>query len=184
MIHSNIRTCDIISKAIERYEPIFFPPKLSMSEPPSDADNILQNLTLNIRDNPQCEQYIQQNSNETYTLTINNKIAIVEASSVWGLLRGLETFSQLIYINEQNYVVINNSVTVIDSPRFQHRGVMLDSARHFLPVPIIKKNLDVMAYNKLNVFHWHLVDDQSFPFQSTTFPNLSRAVTEYYHSVF
>ncbi|CAF4228716.1 unnamed protein product, partial [Rotaria sp. Silwood2] len=175
MIHSNIRTCDIISKAIERYEPIFFPPKLSMSEPPSDADNILQNLTLNIRDNPQCEQYIQQNSNETYTLTINNKIAIVEASSVWGLLRGLETFSQLIYINEQNYVVINNSVTVIDSPRFQHRGVMLDSARHFLPVPIIKKNLDVMAYNKLNVFHWHLVDDQSFPFQSTTFPNLSRA---------
>ncbi|CAF2741185.1 unnamed protein product [Rotaria sp. Silwood2] len=175
MIHSNIRTCDIISKAIERYEPIFFPPKLSMNEPPSNADNILQNLTLNIRDNPQCEQYIQQNSDETYTLTINNKIAIVEATSVWGLLRGLETFSQLIYINEQNYVVINDSVTVIDSPRFQHRGVMLDSARHFLPVPIIKKNLDVMAYNKLNVFHWHLVDDQSFPFQSTTFPNLSRA---------
>ncbi|CAF3944746.1 unnamed protein product [Rotaria sp. Silwood2] len=145
MIHSNIRTCDIISKAIERYEPIFFPPKLSMSEPPSDADNILQNLTLNIRDNPQCEQYIQQNSNETYTLTINNKIAIVEATSVWGLLRGLETFSQLIYINEQNYVVINDSVTVIDSPRFQHRGVMLDSARHFLPVPIIKKNLGAFS---------------------------------------
>ncbi|CAF1405841.1 unnamed protein product, partial [Rotaria sp. Silwood1] len=175
MIHSNIQTCDIITKAIQRYEPIFFPPKLSMRDPPSGVNNILQNLTLNIRDNPQCEQYIQHDSNETYTLTINLQMAIVEASSVWGLLRGLETFSQLIYINEQNYVVINNSVTIIDSPRFQHRGVMLDTARHFLPVPIIKKNLDAMAYNKLNVFHWHIVDDQSFPFESITFPDLSRA---------
>ncbi|CAF5047457.1 unnamed protein product, partial [Rotaria sp. Silwood1] len=175
IIHSNIQTCDIITKAIQRYEPIFFPPKLSMRDPPSGVNNILQNLTLNIRDNPQCEQYIQHDSNETYTLTINLQMAIVEASSVWGLLRGLETFSQLIYINEQNYVVINNSVTIIDSPRFQHRGVMLDTARHFLPVPIIKKNLDAMAYNKLNVFHWHIVDDQSFPFESITFPDLSRA---------
>ncbi|CAF3928629.1 unnamed protein product, partial [Rotaria sordida] len=175
MIYSNIQTCDIIAKAIERYKPIFFPPKLSMLQPPSDANNILQSLTLNIRDNSPCEEYIQQNSNETYTLTINQQMAIVEASTVWGLLRGLETFSQLIYINQQNYVVINSSVTIIDSPRFQHRGVMLDTARHFLPVPIIKKNLDVMSYNKLNVFHWHLVDDQSFPFESTTFPNLSRA---------
>ncbi|CAF0755837.1 unnamed protein product [Rotaria sordida] len=175
MVHSNIQTCDIIAKAIERYKPIFFPPKLSMLQPPSDANNILQSLTLNIRDNSPCEEYIQQNSNETYTLTINQQMAIVEASTVWGLLRGLETFSQLIYINQQNYVVINSSVTIIDSPRFQHRGVMLDTARHFLPVSIIKKNLDVMSYNKLNVFHWHLVDDQSFPFESTTFPNLSRA---------
>ncbi|CAF4382688.1 unnamed protein product, partial [Rotaria sordida] len=104
--HSNIQTCDIIAKAIERYKPIFFPPKLSMLQPPSDANNILQSLTLNIRDNSPCEEYIQQNSNETYTLTINQQMAIVEASTVWGLLRGLETFSQLIYINQQNYVYL------------------------------------------------------------------------------
>ncbi|CAM4810218.1 unnamed protein product [Rotaria magnacalcarata] len=174
MISSNMEPCDIIAKAIQRYQPVFFPPKLTMHQPPADTSNILRSLTLNVLDNPQCEQYIQYNSNETYTLTIKQEQAIVEASSVWGLLRGLETFSQLIYINEQNYVVINDSVAIIDSPRFQHRGVLLDSSRLFLPVPLIKKNLDVMAYNKLNVFHWHIVDDQSFPFESRTFPNLSR----------
>jgi hypothetical protein len=70
MIFSNIETCDIIAKAIQRYEPLFFPPTLSMLEPPSSADNILQSLTLNIRDNPQCEQYITLNSNETCKSTI------------------------------------------------------------------------------------------------------------------
>jgi hypothetical protein len=67
MIYSNIQTCDIIAKAIQRYEPIFFPPTLSMRPPPCNASNILQSLTLNIRDNPQCEQYIQQSSNESCT---------------------------------------------------------------------------------------------------------------------
>jgi hypothetical protein len=64
-IYSNIKTCDIIAKAIQRYDPIFFPPALITHEPPSNASNVLQSLTLNIRDDPQCEQYIELNSNET-----------------------------------------------------------------------------------------------------------------------
>ncbi len=63
-IYSNIQTCDIIAKAIERYKPIFFPPSFDMHKPSIDSQNILQNLTLNIIGNNQCEKYIELNSNE------------------------------------------------------------------------------------------------------------------------
>lgn len=64
---------------------------------------------------------------------------------------------------------------IYDEPRFAHRGIMLDSSRHYIPVPLLKKHLDAVLYNKMNVFHWHIVDDQSFPYESSTFPRLSQA---------
>uniref|UniRef100_A0A672YC14 Beta-hexosaminidase n=1 Tax=Sphaeramia orbicularis TaxID=375764 RepID=A0A672YC14_9TELE len=80
--------------------------------------------------------------------------ASLKAETVWGALRGLETFSQLVKI-------------------VHFRGILLDTSRHYLPVQAILKTLDAMAYSKFNVFHWHIVDDPSFPYQSQTFPDLS-----------
>lgn len=67
-----------------------------------------------------------------------------------------------------------NATTIRDAPRFQHRGLLIDTARHFLPLPIILAHLDAMEQCKLNVLHWHLVDDQSFPYQSKVLPMLSK----------
>lgn len=64
VVNSNIESCDIISKAIERYKPILFPPTLTMNSPPSNSENVLESLTLNINGNVECEKYIDLNSNE------------------------------------------------------------------------------------------------------------------------
>ena len=90
--------------------------------------------------------------------------------------RRLRSFSHLFSIRSLQ-LAINDSTIVRDFPRFQYRGLLLDTARHFIPVPVLKKQIDAMAYNKLNVLHWHIVDDQSYPFQSVKYPGLTKKVS-------
>ena len=97
------------------------------------------------------------------------------AATVFGALRGLETFSQLVrfdYVQEQ-YFVPKAPVVISDQPRFPYRGIMLDVARHFFPLAALRQTVDAMSYAKFNVLHLHLSDDQSFPVVSRTHPALA-----------
>lgn len=120
-----------------------------------------------------CDAYPSVTSDESYELTVDQPYAVIKAPKVWGALHGLETFSQLVYEDEYGAKSIN-STTISDFPRFAHRGILLDTSRHFLPIKVILANLETMAMNKINVFHWHIVDDPSFPYLSRTFPQLSQ----------
>lgn len=117
---------------------------------------------------------------ESYELDVPAKgQATLTATTQWGALRGLESFSQLINWSPaaagNNYTVANTPVKVLDFPRFKWRGVLIDSARHFLTVSAIKTTLDAMSYNKFNRLHWHVVDDESWPLESSTYPRFSEA---------
>uniref|UniRef100_A0A671V8D4 Beta-hexosaminidase n=1 Tax=Sparus aurata TaxID=8175 RepID=A0A671V8D4_SPAAU len=147
--------CSVLDTAFKRYFSLIFPDHNSGS--PADR------LSWTIYLVPFC---VPDN------LSISAGKASLNAETVWGAVRGLETFSQLVYQDDFGSYFVNKT-EIDDFPRFQFRGILLDTSRHFLPVQAILKTLDAMAYSKFNVFHWHIVDDPSFPYQSSTFPDLS-----------
>lgn len=108
--------------------------------------------------------------NESYNLEVTPKQATIGAETVVGAIHGLETFLQLVAADSNGYYV--QAVAIQDQPRFPWRGLMIDVSRHWEPVEVIKRNLDAMAAVKLNVFHWHLTDDQGFRVESKKYPKL------------
>jgi hexosaminidase len=113
---------------------------------------------------------------ESYSLKVNSDTIEIISKTDIGALRGLETLLQLVTFDESGYYF--NGVSINDAPRFVWRGLMIDVARHFQPVDVIKRNLDAMASVKLNVFHWHLTDDQGFRVESKIYPKLQELASD------
>ena len=112
-------------------------------------------------------------ADESYTLTVTPVGATIDAPTVPGALHALETLVQLVQPSSSGGFLLP-AVTITDSPRFRWRGLMIDCGRHFEPMDVLKRNLDAMAAVKLNVFHWHLTDDQGFRIESKAFPKLTQ----------
>ncbi|MFA6978440.1 MAG: family 20 glycosylhydrolase [Ignavibacteriaceae bacterium] len=110
------------------------------------------------------------NEDESYSLQVSKHKILLKAKTDLGAMRGMETLLQLLQNDESAYFL--PVVTIDDKPRFPWRGLMIDACRHFMPVEVIKRNLDAMATVKLNVFHWHLSEDQGFRVECKTYPKL------------
>ena len=108
--------------------------------------------------------------NESYRIDITRRQAILSAPTVVGALRGLETLLQLLDADRDGYFF--PGVQIDDQPRFPWRGLLIDCARHFETIEVLKRNLDGMAAVKLNVLHWHLTEDQGFRVESKKFPKV------------
>jgi hexosaminidase len=107
---------------------------------------------------------------ESYSLEISPAGAKLDAATTLGIMRGLETFLQLVQTTSDGFAV--PAIAIQDQPRFPWRGLMIDVGRHFIPLDVLKRNLDGMAAVKLNVFHWHLSENQGFRIESKKFPKL------------
>lgn len=134
--------------------------------------NALSTLSITVKDED--ESFPQLGTDESYELNIKDTGATIEAQTIYGALRGLESFSQLVVFDfdTSSYFIHNAPWSISDSPRFPHRGLMVDTARHFQSLSAIRQIIDSLTYAKLNVLHWHMSDTQSFPMQSKSHPKL------------
>ena len=109
---------------------------------------------------------------ESYVLTISNTGAKIHAANELGAMHGLQTFLQLVETTPAGFAV--PAISIDDKPRFPWRGLMIDASRHFMPLDVVKRNIDGMEAVKLNVLHWHLSDDQGFRVESKKLPKLQQ----------
>jgi hexosaminidase len=117
---------------------------------------------------------------ENYELSVDPSLVTVTASAAKGYFYALQTLFQLLPPEIYSAARVNNlvlkmpCVSIIDKPRYQHRGLMIDVGRHFLPVSYIKKTIDLLAMHKMNVLHWHLTDDQGWRIEILKYPRLTQ----------
>lgn len=113
---------------------------------------------------------------ESYTLEVTSSGAKLHAANSLGTLRGLQTFLQLASITSDGFAA--PAVSIHDQPRFPWRGLMIDSGRHFIPLDVIRRNLDGMEAVKMNVFHWHISEDQGFRVESHKYPKFQELASD------
>ncbi|MGD8540045.1 MAG: family 20 glycosylhydrolase, partial [Candidatus Aminicenantes bacterium] len=137
---------------------------------PTEVERDAARATLEIQCAGPGEKIQSIKENETYTLEVTSARALLKAPTPLGVLHGIETFLQLVEVGTVGFYV--PAVRIQDEPRFPWRGLLIDVCRHWMPIDVIKRNLDGMAAVKLNVLHWHLSEDQGFRVECKSFPKL------------
>jgi len=126
--------------------------------------------TLVIRSEHGSEPVEKLGEDESYDLIVSDSGATLSAPNPLGILHGLQTFLQLVQTGSDGFLV--PAVTIKDQPRFAWRGLLIDVGRHYIPLDVLRRNIDGMAAVKLNVLHLHLSDDEGFRVESKRFPKL------------
>ena len=126
--------------------------------------------TLAVRVDHDSKQVQELGEDESYVLEVTPRGASIRAPTDLGVLHGLQTFLQLVSVSPDGFAA--PAVTIKDTPRFPWRGLMIDAARHFIPLEVLRRNIDGMEAVKMNVFHWHLSENQGFRVESKKFPKL------------
>ena len=116
---------------------------------------------------------LQIGNDESYTLTVSTSGVVIKAATAYGARHALETLIQLIRISNGKFVISQLPITITDKPRFQWRGLMIDPSRNVISRETVMRVVDTLASLKMNILHIHLVDAQTFMFESKDYPNLS-----------
>ncbi|KAL1799581.1 hypothetical protein ACET3X_003618 [Alternaria dauci] len=161
----------------------FYPWKFhprNWAEPSPSASNATYVSRVNVNllkaDQPNVAKPLAGEVDESYSLILTEQgVASISANTSIGIARGLTTFTQLFYAhsNGQDVYTLSAPVRIFDSPKFQHRGINLDTSRHYFSTADVKRQIEAAAYNKMNRFHLHVTDSQSWPLEIPALPELS-----------
>ncbi|GKX30158.1 hypothetical protein SH1V18_26380 [Vallitalea longa] len=124
----------------------------------------VNSITLNLDDN------LVDLGKEGYKINILQKQILLDACTIHGLFYGVQTLRQIMNDNNCNLPCVE----IEDVPRYEYRGYMLDVCRHFFDKEVVKRMIDLSALHKLNIFHWHLTDDQGFRIEIKKYEKLTK----------
>jgi hexosaminidase len=159
-----------LDRAVERFlHQLALQTALPLSAKPTN----IAKATLVIHTEHASKEIQEVGEDESYVLEVTATGAELTAPTPLGTMHGLQTFLQLVNVAPDGFAA--PAVTIQDKPRFPWRGLMIDSARHFTPLDVLKRNIDGMEAVKMNVFHWHLSENQGFRAESRKFPKLHQA---------
>ncbi|KAK2603418.1 Glucosamine-6-phosphate isomerase (Glucosamine-6-phosphate deaminase) (GNPDA) (GlcN6P deaminase) [Conoideocrella luteorostrata] len=133
-------------------------------------------ITQTGKDNSTVFKPLAGSVDESYSLNLTSGgEASITAATSTGILRALESFTQLFFKHSSGNVVYTKlaPVTIQDAPRFPHRGMLLDLGRHWFAVEDIKRTIDALAMAKMNIMHLHITETQSWPLEIPALPKLS-----------
>jgi hexosaminidase len=148
----------------------WIPPRISLPEIDTPGHTI-KAVKVEVADQ---HVQLQHGVDESYTLDISRRgTMVIKAATNWGALHGLRTFEQLVIATDAG-LVIENPVSIQDEPLYPYRGLMVDTARNFYSVESLLKQIETMSLAKMNVFHWHLTDHQSWPVFVRSHPEMVR----------
>lgn len=115
---------------------------------------------------------LQDERKEAYSINVSSDGILVRAVAPEGIYRATRTLLKSVGTEKTSSVEFP-SVEVSDWPRFGYRGLMLDVSRHFSDVEMVKRTIDMLALHQLNIFHWHLTDDQGWRIEIKSHPELT-----------
>lgn len=177
---SDSARCRVVDDAIDRYGTLIRKRAgLSREQHKLEWSSSINQVIITVA---KCEEYPADGMLEAYTLATTDAASVaIYGEAEWGVLHALESLAQMIHEIDGRRGV--NQTTIADFPRFGFRGMLIDTSRHFLPVNSIKAMIAALSWNKMNVLHWHIVDLESFPYESAVLPRLAElgAYTKFNH---
>lgn len=162
-----------VPQAIEAPIPVFepFPNATTKKEARAAGGASLSQVNVKVDD---WSAELKHGVDESYTLSVGDGNSIdITSKTIWGTLHAFTTLQQIVIADGRD-LIIEEPVTIKDHPNYAYRGIMIDSGRNYLSVSKIKEQIDGLALSKMNVLHWHITDDQSWPIKIDAYPQMTK----------